>query len=79
MIDKTHQSAVEWFYKWHNDNPEATIKQGLEAFEQAKLMEKKEIFTAYECGWIYGDLKKAPSKGEDYFHIINNIDVDMSL
>jgi hypothetical protein len=81
MIDKTHQSAVDWLFTQLYEKFEMK-GDGIEMnkiVEQAKSMEKKEISTAYECGWIYGDLKKAPNKGEDYFNIINNIDIDEPL
>jgi hypothetical protein len=38
------QTAVEWFWRWINDNQEATIKQGNQAFEQAKAMEKEQSY-----------------------------------
>jgi hypothetical protein len=37
------QTAVEWLWRWINDNQEATIEQGNEAFEQAKAMEKEQM------------------------------------
>ena len=61
------QTAVEWLYRWSNDNQEATIKEWIEAFEQAKEMERSEIYTAYETGWVNGDLKKAPRFGSEYY------------
>jgi len=33
------QTAVEWLWRWINDNQEATIEEGNKAFEQAKEME----------------------------------------
>ena len=42
------QTAVEWFFKWFNDNPEATHKEYAEAFEQAKEIEKSQIVEAFE-------------------------------
>jgi len=41
------QTAVEWFFKWFNDNPEATHKEYAEAFEQAKAMEKEQMIDCY--------------------------------
>ena len=41
------QTAVEWFYRWINDNQEATLNEALKAFEQAKAMEKEQIIDAY--------------------------------
>jgi hypothetical protein len=40
------QTAVEWLYRWYNDNQEATIKECIIAFEQAKAMEKEQILNA---------------------------------
>ena len=40
------QTAVEWFFLWFIDNPQATHKEYLEAFEQAKAMEKEQIINA---------------------------------
>jgi hypothetical protein len=48
--NKTQQTAVEWLYRWYNDNQEATIKESIIAFEQAKEMEKGQIIDAYENG-----------------------------
>ena len=36
-------TAVDWLYRWLNDNQEATIQEGLGAFEQAKQIEKQQI------------------------------------
>ena len=47
MNEKSNKTAVEWFFKWFNDNPEATHKEYAEAFEQAKEMEKQQIIDAH--------------------------------
>jgi hypothetical protein len=44
------QTAVEWLYRWYNDNQEATIKECIIAFEQAKAMEKEQIIDAHNHG-----------------------------
>jgi hypothetical protein len=44
------QTAVEWFYRWINDNQEATLNEALKAFEQAKAMEKERTLVDYSCG-----------------------------
>jgi len=44
------QTAVEWLYRWYNDNQEATIKECIIAFEQAKAMEKEQIMQSYNDG-----------------------------
>lgn len=46
----SQQTAVEWLYRWSNDNQEATIKEWIEAFEQAKEMEKEQIKEAFKFG-----------------------------
>ena len=43
-------TAIEWFYRWINDNPEATIEEGLKAFETAKMIEKNQIILAFKAG-----------------------------
>jgi hypothetical protein len=40
-------TAVQWFFKWFNDNQEATHKQYAKAFEQAKAMEKEQIIVCW--------------------------------
>lgn len=37
-----NQSAVEWLWRWFNDNQEATIEEGNNAFQQAKEMDKQQ-------------------------------------
>ena len=49
-------TAVEWFFRWFNDNPEATHKEYAEAFQQAIGMEKQQIIESYERGWDIGAL-----------------------
>jgi hypothetical protein len=44
------QTAVEWLWRWMNDNQEATIEEGNKAFEQAKEMEKDQITQAVYDG-----------------------------
>jgi hypothetical protein len=57
------QTAVEWLWRWINDNQEATIEQGNEAFEQAKAMEKEQIIDAYK----YGNQSDMYFKPEQYY------------
>ena len=45
-----NKTAVEWLWRWINDNQEATIEQANEAFEQAKAMEKDQIVDAFGVG-----------------------------
>jgi Leu/Phe-tRNA-protein transferase len=46
------KTAVEWLWRWMNDNQEATIEEGNKAFEQAKEMEKEQIRNAYNDGYF---------------------------
>lgn len=61
------QTAVEWFFLWFIDNPQATHKEYLEAFDKAKAMEKEQIMRAnidgYEEAQIYGE-----TSAEDYYN-----------
>jgi len=44
------QTAVQVLYRWFNDNPEATYKEALEAYEYCLEIEKKQIENAYQAG-----------------------------
>ena len=43
-------SAVEWLYRWFNDNQEATLEEALKAFSEAKTKEETQQRLAYEQG-----------------------------
>jgi hypothetical protein len=58
------QTAVEWLWRWINDNQEATIEQGNEAFEQAKAMEKEQIEDAYDQMRCIGNYEN----GKQYYN-----------
>jgi len=60
------QTAVEWLYRWYNDNQEATIKECIIAFEQAKEMEKEQIIKAACYEPFLGDFNK--TEGEHYYN-----------
>jgi len=45
-MENKKQTAVEWLWRWFNDNQEATIEEGNNAFQQAKEMEKQQIIDA---------------------------------
>lgn len=45
-MENKNLTAVEWLFRWVNDNPEATHKEYSEAFEQAKQMEKEQLENA---------------------------------
>lgn len=59
-------TAVEWLYRWSNDNQEATIKEWINAFEQAKEMEKKQIIDAAN-GYTQTEYLGV-SRGEQYYN-----------
>jgi hypothetical protein len=40
------KTAVEWLFKWMIDNKDSIIEERLQAFEQAKEMESKQLFLA---------------------------------
>ena len=44
------QTAIEWLWRWINDNQEATIEQGNKAFHQALEMEKEQIIEFFMKG-----------------------------
>jgi hypothetical protein len=44
------QTAVEWLFKWMIDNKDSIIEERLQAFEQAKEMEKEQM----EKTWVAG-------------------------
>ena len=44
------ESAIDWFFLWFIDNPKGTHEEYLEAYEQAKAMEKHQIMSAYDLG-----------------------------
>ena len=60
------QTAVEWLIDNIHLIPRFDLSDQ-EIIEKAKEMERSEIFTAYETGWVNGDLKKAPRFGSEYY------------
>ena len=47
-------TAVEWLFKWMIDNKDSIIEERLQAFEQAKEMENKQIieFTLFRDNYF---------------------------
>jgi hypothetical protein len=41
------QTAVEWLWRWIMDNPLGSFQDGVNAYEQAKEIEKQQIIDAY--------------------------------
>ncbi len=68
------QTAVDWLWRWINDNQEATIKQGNQAFEQAKAMEKEQIKTAHNHGEYFAKYRDCldDENGLKYYNEIYN-------
>lgn len=62
------QTAVDWLWRWINDNQEATIKQGNQAFEQAKAMEKEQITQAHLFGLLHPIEIEATKQAEKYYN-----------
>ena len=61
------QTAVEWLFKWMIDNKDSIIEERLQAFEQAKEMEKEQIINAHDLG--YTDCKSYNIRsGEEYYN-----------
>jgi hypothetical protein len=50
---KNNLTAVEWFFKWQNDNFEATVVEEIVAYETAKAMEKEQVKRMYTEEEVY--------------------------
>jgi hypothetical protein len=63
------KTAVEWLFKWMIDNKDSIIEERLQAFEQAKEMEKQNIIEAAYFGHLKGwvDCGVENSFGEEYY------------
>lgn len=64
------QTAVEWLFiqLYEKFEMKGDGNEMNDILENAKAMEKSEIYTAYEIGWVNGDLKMAPRFGQDYYN-----------
>lgn len=69
------ETAVEWLYKWLNDNQEATIEEGLEAFNKAKSIEKEQHKQTFKSGWLRANAMNYEEKFFNYYwsHEAENI------
>ena len=69
-MENKKQTAVEWLFRWFNDNQEATIQEGSKAFEQAKEMEKEQVIysVVHGSGLKTHHLKEVLKKGEEYYN-----------
>jgi hypothetical protein len=63
------QTSVEWLFiqLYEKFEMKGDGKEMNAILKQAKAMEADKIVTAYETGWVNGDLKKAPRFGSDYY------------
>jgi len=70
FMENKKQTAVEWLFRWFNDNQEATIQEGSKAFEQAKEMEKEQVIysVVHGSGLKTHHLKEVLKKGEEYYN-----------
>ena len=70
LMENKKQTAVEWLFRWFNDNQEATIQEGSKAFEQAKEMEKEQVIysVVHGSGLKTHHLKEVLKKGEEYYN-----------
>lgn len=64
---KQEITAVEWFFRWFNDNPEATHKEYSEAFERAKAIEKEQIIDACFEGMNTFPFDANKGRAEQYY------------
>ena len=69
------KTAVEWLFKWMIDNKDLIIEERLQAFEEAKEMEKQQIIDAYEVTKFglfamtdKGILDTANKSGKQYYN-----------
>jgi hypothetical protein len=61
------QTAVEWLFKWMIDNKDSIIEERLQAFEQAKELEKQQIANAFVDGRNVGS-KDHPGVDGNYYY-----------
>ena len=61
-------TAVEWFWKWQMDNPLANFKDAVDAYKQAKQMEKEQIIEAFDCDGSPQPGEVWISNGEQYYN-----------
>jgi hypothetical protein len=61
-------TAVEWLIDWVNTNQYVISNELLEAFEQAKAMEKKQIENAHLSGLLHPLEMEATKQAEQYYN-----------
>jgi hypothetical protein len=50
MEKNSKHTAVDWLYRWFNDNFDATVEEAHKAYEHAKKIEEEIIAKAWEDG-----------------------------
>lgn len=67
-----NQTAVQWFFRWFNDNQEATIEEFKEAYEHALKLESSQTMLAWENGALPDLLKEFKNSREYINKMYNN-------
>ena len=62
------QTAVDWFWRWQMDNEFASFKEGVDAYKQAKAMEKEQITQAHLFGLLHPIEMEATKQAEQYYN-----------
>jgi hypothetical protein len=64
------QTAVEWLINWSKENPVAFQSDYYEAIEQAKAMEKEQMYQVWETSedWSDGKLLDSKKSFEEYYN-----------
>ena len=71
MEQTKKQTAVEWLFKWMIDNKDLIIEERLQAFEQAKEMEKEQNKYFHDHGFYTGRCTDNDKNGS-FEYWINN-------
>jgi predicted Zn-ribbon and HTH transcriptional regulator len=81
ISNKQSMTAVEWFFRWLEDNQESTIKEYFEAFEQAKQMEKEQLLRSFsvgnDCGYCFAKTEDTQqyNSGVQYYNETYNEEI----
>ena len=64
-MENKQQTAVQWFFRWVNDNLETTHEEFAAAFEQAKAMEENQHVQTFKAG--QESMEEGGKNFEQYF------------
>lgn len=69
MTQTAMQTLIAWGDEMLLKHPQKILSfaEVIDKAEELLQVEKHQIVMAYEWGWVNGDLKKAPSRGSDYY------------